>query len=430
MTIIIGLAALLFFLAIGLPVALALALGGGIGLLVQGGPDLLVGILSTAPSSAISSYELLTIPMFLLMAEFMVVSGISHTLFSAISMWTSRLRGGLGLATAITGAAFGAISGSSTAAAATLSTSSIPSMIRQGYEKKFAAGIVAISGTLAMLIPPSIAIIFYGLLSGENIAKLLIAGIVPGILVTITIFITIWVLIWRNPSLAPKGYRTSWRDKVDSLKVAGPFVILFTLVTGLIYLGVATPVESSAMGALGALMLTVLSGKLDRKSFYRAISRACMTSAMIGLIIVCAQLYGTFLTMTGVTQNLVEYTATAGLNPYTILAILVVMYLVLGCFLDQLSILILTVPVVLPLVKSLDFDGIWFGIIIILLAEIGVVTPPVGLNVFVVSRTTKMPVEEVFHGVWPHVIAHILLVIVLIMLPEIILWLPSRMDSW
>lgn len=427
MTLLIGTLALFAFLIIGLPVALSLFLGAGVGLLMLGGVDLLVGLLTTGPPSALSTYELLTIPMFLLMAEFMTVSGISNTLFAAIAAWTGRLRGGLGIATAMTGAAFGAISGSSAAAAATLSTSSVPSMLKAGYERKFTTGVVSISGTLAMLIPPSIAIIFYGLLSGEDVGKLLIAGIIPGAVVTLTIILTIWYLIWRDPSIAPVGSSSSWTEKIQSLKVAGPFFLLFMLVTGLIYLGIATPVESSAMGAFGAFLLTLISGKMDRRSFYHAIRNTCITSAMIGLVVVCAQLFGTFLTMTQATQDLIKLVGEIGWHPMMILFVIVVIYLILGCFLDQLTILILTIPIVLPLIKSLGFDPIWFGIIVILLAEIGVVTPPVGLNVFVVSRVTKIPVEEVFHGVFPHVIAHILAVMLMIAFPAIITWLPSKM---
>lgn len=427
MTLTIGLVALLALIGIGLPVALSLLLGGGIGLLLVGGWPLLKGVLSTAPASALSSYELLTIPMFLLMAEFMVVSGISSNLFNAIATWTSRRRGGLGIATALTGAAFGAISGSSAAAAATLSTTSVPAMERAGYEQRFATGIVSISGTLAMLIPPSIAIIFYGLLSGADIGRLLIAGIVPGILVTLTIAATIWIMILLKPELAPRGQKTTWLQKLQSLKVTAPFILLFGLVTGFIYLGIATPVESSALGATGALLLTLASGKLTLANFRLALVKTCITSAMIGLIIVCAQLYGTFLTITGATQSLIEWVSSAGLHPAIFIGCLMLLYLVLGCFLDQISILILTVPVALPLVVSLGYDPIWFGIIIILLAEVGIVTPPVGLNVFVVSRVTGVPVEKVFSGVYPHVFAHILLIILLVSFPAIIMWLPSHM---
>lgn len=418
---------LLFTLAVGLPVALSLCIAGSVGLLAFGGFDLLTGILVSAPASAVGSYEFLTIPMFLLMAEFMVASGISNSLFSSIACWTGRLPGGLGIATAITGAAFGAISGSSTAAASTLSSSSIPAMVKQGYEPRFAYGIVSISGTLAMLIPPSVAIIFYGLLSGASVAKLLVAGIIPGLLVTLTIILTIWILIWRNPALAPNRRAYTWREKFESVKVAGPFVLLFMMVTGLIYLGIATPVESAALGALGALLYTWYSGRLTWPVFVVALHKTCATSAMIGLIVIGAQVFGYFLTMTGATQGLVGHIATLGLSPYAVLFFVVILYLVLGCFLDQLSILILTVPIVLPLMLKLGFDPIWFGILVIVLAEVGMVTPPVGLNVFVVAKKVNRPVEEVFRGVWPHVIAHVLLVLLFIVFPQIILWLPSTM---
>ncbi|MDZ4176729.1 MAG: TRAP transporter large permease subunit [Hydrogenophaga sp.] len=429
MTLALVVALLLFLLATGLPVAFSLGIAGSVGLMMFGGPDLLVGILSTAPGSAVGSYEFMTIPMFLLMAQFMVASRISETLFSSIATWTGRLPGGLGVATALTGAAFGAISGSSTAAAATLSKSSIPAMMAQGYERRFASGIVSISGTLAMLIPPSVAIIFYGLLSGASVAKLLVAGIIPGLLVVLVIVFTIWLLIWRRPSLAGQATTYTWAQKFASLKVAGPFCALFLLVTGLIYLGIATPVESSAIGALGALVFTVLAGKMTRTVFLQAVARTCATSAMIALIVICAQIFGFFITATGTTQSLVEAVDAAGLSPYTVLAFLVVLYLVLGCFLDQLSILILTIPIALPLVVKLGFDPIWFGILVILLAEVGMVTPPVGLNVFIVSKSANMPVGEVFHGVLPHVVAHVALIALMIVFPQIILWLPSTMGG-
>jgi len=429
MSILLALIILCLLLAIGLPVALSLALAGAFGLWMHSGLDTLLGILVSGPGSAISSYELMTIPMFLLMAEFMTVSGIANSLFGAFAAWTGRMRGGLGVATAVTGAAFGAISGSSTAAAATLSSCSLPSMMLRGYRSDFAAGIVAISGTLAMLIPPSIAVIFYGLLSGADIGKLLIAGIIPGALVTLTIALTIRFLLLRNPGLAPSGTGSTWREKVASLRVAGPFLALFAMVTGFIFTGVATPVESSALGAIGALLLTIAYGRLDLRTLRTSLVNTCITSAMIGLIIVCAQIFGFFLTLTGATQGLIRWVSSSEFSPYTVLAVLIVLYLVLGCFLDQLSILILTVPVVHPLVVSMGFDSIWFGIMIILLAEVGMVTPPVGMNVFIVARANRMPVTDVFRGVAPHVVAHLVLILVFVLFPQLITWLPGRMQD-
>ncbi|TNE36142.1 MAG: TRAP transporter large permease [Alphaproteobacteria bacterium] len=429
MVVAVSIAALLILLAVGCPVAFSLAISGSLGLYLVGGMTLLNGILLTAPASAIGSYEFLTIPMFLLMAEFMIASGVSGSLFNCIARWTGRIPGGLGIATALTGAAFGAISGSSTAAAATLSTTSIPAMVREGYEPSFASGIVSISGTLAMLIPPSVAIIFYGLLSGSSVAALLIAGIIPGLLVTGVVITTIWILLFFNPALARNRQVYSWAEKFKALKVSGPFLGLFMLVTGLIYLGVATPVEASALGALGAMVFTFLNGSLSWKNMRAALVNTIVTSAMIGLIVICAQIFGYFVTVTQITQSLVGFVNGHDLSPYLVIFFLAVLYLILGCFLDQISILILTIPIALPVVLQLGFDPIWFGIIVILLAEVGMVTPPVGLNVFIVAKKTGLPVEKVFAGVWPHVFAHLVLITVLILVPSIILWLPNTMGK-
>ncbi|WP_434050140.1 TRAP transporter large permease [Marinobacter salarius] len=415
---------LFFLLMIGIPVAISLAISGAAGILIANGLDVLLGILSASPGSALTTYELLTVPMFILMAEFMGVSGITNSLFSAVSKWTQKINGGVGIAAVITGAAFGAISGSSTAAAATLGKISTPAMVEQGYTPKMAGSIAAISGTIAMLIPPSIALIFYGLLSGVSIGDLLIAGIVPGILVTLTIAITIKLLLLKNP--VGKSEQTySLKEKIASVKVAGPFILLFAIVTGLIYTGIATPVESSALGALGALLLALKSGNLGSKAFKQALINTSCISAMIGLIIVCAHIFGYFITMTGVTRNLVNYVGALDVSPYFVLFLLVILYLVLGLFLDLISILILTIPVVLPVVVALGFDPIWFGVIVILLSEIGIVTPPVGMNVFIVAKVADVPVRDLFSGVIPYILMLLGLISILIAFPEIVLWLPS-----
>lgn len=424
MIIVIPFLLLFFLLMIGIPVAISLAISGALGILMANGLDVLLGILSASPGSALTTYELLTVPMFILMAEFMGVSGITNSLFSAVSKWTQKIDGGVGIAAVLTGAAFGAISGSSTAAAATLGKISTPAMVEQGYTPKMAGSIAAISGTIAMLIPPSIALIFYGLLSGVSIGDLLIAGIIPGILVTLTIAITIKLLLLKNP-VGKSDQSYSLKEKIASVKVAGPFILLFGIVTGLIYTGIATPVESSALGALGALILALKSGNLGSQAFKQALINTSCISAMIGLIIVCAHIFGYFITMTGVTRNLVNYVGALDVSPYFILFLLVILYLVLGLFLDLISILILTIPVVLPVVIALGFDPIWFGVIVILLSEIGIVTPPVGMNVFVVAKVANIPVRDLFSGVIPYILMLLGLIAVLIAFPQIILWLPS-----
>lgn len=414
-------------LGLGMPVAFALAAAGSAGLYWIGGTDALTGIVTTTPLSTAGTYELISVPLFILMAEFVILSGVADNLFKAATCWVGRLPGGLAMATALAGAGFGAISGSSTASAATLSSTTIPAMLKAGYEPQLAGGVVAISGTLAMLIPPSIALVLFGIIADVSISQLLVAGVIPGLLVTATIMATVWYLVWRVPARAPLGSAYTWRDKFTSLKVVGPMLVLFMAVTGVIYTGVATPTEASGIGAFGAFVLALKAGTVNRKTLPAALMRALQASTMIVMIIVCAKIFGYFFSLTQSTQQIVAWVGGLDTSRWVIMALILFGYIVLGCLMDQIAILILTVPVVLPLIKSLGFDPVWFGVVIVVTAEIGLVTPPVGLNVFVVSRYTGRPLSEVFAGVWPHVLAHLALLVVLVAFPQIILWLPSTM---
>ncbi|MEP9347658.1 TRAP transporter large permease [Xanthobacter sp. KR7-225] len=415
-------------LAIGMPVGFAMAVSGAVGLLVTAGTVATVGVLETTPFSVTNSYELIAIPMFILMAELVVASGIADGLFHAMSVWIGRLKGGLAVATALAGAGFGAISGSSTASAAALSATSIPAMMRAGYEPRFSCGVVAISGTLAMLIPPSIALVLYGIIAEVSIADLLIGGVIPGILVTFAIIATIYVLLWHDPSLAPAGHSYSWREKLVALKQVGPMLVLLFLVTGVIYVGIATPTEAAALGAFGALLLTLAVGKLTYKTLRHVLARSARATCMILMIVIGAHIFGFFLTLTQVTQMTVAFITSLDVSPYVVIALIVLVYIILGCFMDQLAILILTVPIAVPAIKALGFDPVWFGVIVVVTAEVGMVTPPLGLNVFVVSRYSGRPLEEIFAGIAPHVIAHLLVIAALIAWPGLVLWLPSTMN--
>jgi C4-dicarboxylate transporter, DctM subunit len=420
---------LLFLLGTGFPVAFAMLVAGSFGLYMIGGIPFLSGYLETTPLSVALSYELVTVPMFLLMAELVILSGIANSLFRAIAMWFGRVPGGLGIATAFAGAAFGAISGSSTAAAATLSATSVPAMAEHNYEMRMATGIVAISGTLAMLIPPSIILIIYGFVSGVSIGKLLVAGVIPGILAALTIAGTILLLVYLKPERAPRGERYSWGERFNSMKVAGPFMLLFMTVTGVIYLGVATPTEASALGAAGALLLTIVSRRFTFAGLALAVGKATRTTCMIIMIISGAHVFGYFFTMTQTSQDIIHLVGSLDVPRYVAMLMILSFYLVLGCFFDQLTIIILTVPVVLPLVVLLGYDPIWFGVIVVLTAEVGMVTPPLGLNVFVVAKYSGIPPGEVFAGTAPHVVAHLLLILVLLAFPDLVLWAPSMMSN-
>jgi tripartite ATP-independent transporter DctM subunit len=377
----------------------------------------------------VSSYELITIPMFLLMADLVLLSGVADDLFQTASAWVGRIPGGLGMATALAGAGFGAICGTSTASAATLSSTSLPAMIRQGYEPKMAAGVVAISGALSMLLPTSVALVIFGLLAEVNIGKLLISGIIPAILITITIMATIYLLVWLDPSRAPRTVSVPWSERFSLLWQVSPMVALFSVVTGTIYLGIATPTEASAFGAFGAFVLAIVKGKITPTTLYHTLLRASHGTCMIVMILVGASIFGYFFTLTHVTQDLVAWVGSLPTSRWVIIALILCGYIVLGSFMDQIAILVLTVPIVIPLIKTLGFDPIWFGVIKIVTAEVGMITPPVGLNCFIVARYANRPVSEVFHGTFPHFIAHLIVIAVLVAFPSIILWLPSHMGN-
>lgn len=424
-----GSALLVILLAIGLPVAFAMFVAGAAGLWFVGGFDIMMGLIKTTPRSSIASYELITIPMFILMAEFIIISKIADELFDATAIWVGRTPGGLGVATVLAGALFGAISGSSTASAATLSSTSIPAMMRQGYSLRFAGGIVATTGTLAMLIPPSIALVLYGIIAEVSIGRLLIAGIVPGILIAVVLMAVILVMSLVRPAQVPAGQAHSIRLKLRMLKVTGPMLALFAMVTGVLYLGITTPTEAAALGAFGAFVLAALRRRLTVDGFFKVLSNTARISCMIGLIIIAAHLFGYFFTLTQTTQAIADWIIGLNASPYMVLFILLIIYIILGCFLDQVAILILTVPVVLPIVVGIGFDPLWFGIMVVITAEVGMITPPMGMNVFVVARYTGRPVHEIFAGVIPFVVAVLGMIVIFAVWPEIIMWAPNRMAN-
>jgi tripartite ATP-independent transporter DctM subunit len=427
MTLAMVMVALFALLAIGVPVGFAMGVSGALGLLVGFGPNVLLGVLETTPISALNSYELITIPMFLLMAEMVLISGVADDLFKTAAAWFGRIPGGLGIATTLAGAGFGAICGTSTASAATLSATSLPSMIKQGYEPRMAAGIVAISGTLAMLLPTSVALIIFALLAEVNVAKLLMSGIIPAMVVTATIITTILFLVWQDPSRAPRAPRVPFRERLILLKGVGPMLLLFMVVTGAIFSGLATPTEASSVGAFGGFILAITRARPSAKQLLHGFERAAIGSCMIAMILMGASIFGYFFTLSHVTQDLVAFVGGLDVSRWLIIVLILAMYIVLGSFMDQVAILVLTVPIVLPLVKSLGFDPIWFGVVKIVTAEVGMITPPIGLNCFIVARYSGRPVTEVFRGTLPHFVAHLVAIAIMVAFPQIVLWLPSHM---
>ncbi|MBN8890260.1 MAG: C4-dicarboxylate ABC transporter permease [Rhodospirillales bacterium 70-18] len=428
----IGISLLLFALiGMGIPLAFALGASGCLGVWLIGGFDPMLAFLTTTPVTTAGTYELMTIPMFVLMAEFVIVSGVAEELFDTIDAWTRHLRGGLGISTVLTGAGFSSICGSSAAAAATLASTAIPQMRRHGYDMKLATGLTAIVGTLSSMIPPANGLIIYGVLSGADLGKLLIAGIIPGMIGVVVLTVTLQVLIRRNPALIRE--RTDpqpplW-TRIRMLSRVLPMTLLFLVVVGVMYFGIGTPTEASAMGAVGALLITAQRRRLNWTSLYKALRATARISAMITMVITGALLFGYFLTMSQATQTLTTAIGDLPTSRWVIIALLLAIKLLLGCFMDQVALLVLTVPITLPIVVQLGFDPIWYGIVLALTSEIGLVTPPIGLNVYIVGRYAGVPVDGVFRGVFPFMLAMLLYLVVLTAFPAIALWLPGLMQN-
>lgn len=420
-------ALLLAQILLRVPVAFAIAFSGIVGIWWLNDLDVVIGVLGVSLASAAGSYSLSAIPLFILMAQLVLASGVLGELFESAKVIVGRTRGGTGMAAIGAGSMFAAVSGSSTAAAATLAHTSSSQMIAQGYSPRLAAGLVAVTGTLAAMVPPSILLVFYAITAEQSVGKVLVAGFVPGFLVAVSLIATLFILIRLNPSLAPSGERFSWTEKIIGLKVMAPVVFLFATVVGTIYFGLATPTEAAALGCLGGLILMAVRRKLNLDNIRQALLSTTSSSVMILFIIVGAHIFGHFLVETQATPRMIEAIGQLPVSPFFIMLMIVLLYIVLGFFMDQIAIIALTVPIVVPLIISLGYDPIWFGVLVILLAEIGLVTPPLGLNVFVVARSSNLSVEEVFKGVIPFVLAVLFVALLILILPEIVLFVPNSM---
>jgi len=419
---------MLLFLFTGMPVAFALAVAGAIGLYLFDGMDTMLGLLGTVPFRSAAHYTLSTVPMFILMAQFISVSGIVDDVFTAAQRWLERLPGGLAITTIFAAAGMAAMSGSSTASAATLSTMAVPQMVKHGYSPRIATGVVTIAGTLAIMIPPSIAFVLYGIITETSIGRLLIAGIIPGILTAAMYCITIVIWSKVSPGSMPAStIRHSWKARVDSLRNLWPFMILASIVIGSMYGGIATPTEAAALGAFGSLLIPLVMGRMSVTKFKTAVMLTMRSTTMIFAIIIGAMIFGYFLTITESTQSLIAWIGELDVNRWVIMLFIVALYLVLGCIMDQVAIILVTLPLVFPLIVSLGFDPIWFGVICTKTAEIGMATPPVGMNAYVVSATTKVPLEDVFRGTGPLLATDMLALAVLLAFPALSTWLPSTM---
>ncbi|ALC85811.1 C4-dicarboxylate ABC transporter permease [Bacillus sp. FJAT-22090] len=428
MSVAIPLILLLLFLAFGMPIAFALGIAGSIGLLINSGWDSFLGIMQTAPYDSVKSFIMTSIPMFILMASLMTVSGIMKDLFQAAYKWLGKLPGGLGIATVFAGAMMASVSGSSQASAAAMSKAAAPEMKKYKYDTAFTMGVVSMAGTLAVMIPPSIILILYGILTETGVGSLLIAGIIPGILTAIGYIIVIFVWVKFKPEIAPKiEINPTMKEKFVALKNIWPMLIIILAVIGGIYSGLVTATEAGAMGAFITLVVVFIMGRMNLNKFGEALTDTIKSTTMIMTIIIGAHIFSYFLTLTQSTQRIVGIVEGLDTSKYWILAIIIIIYLILGFFMDQIAILILTLPLTFPIITSLGFDPVWFGIIVTKTVEIGLVTPPVGMNVFVATGAAGVKTAEGFKGVTWFVIMDLFILVLLILMPFITLWLPELM---
>jgi C4-dicarboxylate transporter DctM subunit len=424
----IGFVVLFILMLLRVPVGMAMGLVGvtGYAYLVGAGPALkLVGQTSMR---TVTDYTFGVIPMFILMGAFVYISGVSRELFRAANTLVGHLRGGLGFATVIACGGFAAISGSSVATAATFSAVAYPEMRRYGYPQSFSTGVIAAGGTLGAMLPPSTVLAVYGIITQQDIGKLFIAGVLPGILAMSMYVMTIALIVMVRPKFLPAGIPSSLGERLQGLRDIWAPLVLFAFVIGGLYGGVFTPTEAGGVGASGAFILGVVRRRLSWAQTREALLLATRTAAAVFTVLIGALLFGYFLTITQTPQKVTEFLTSLGVGNYGVLALIMVMYLVLGCLMDAMAMIILTVPIIFPVVTALGFDPIWFGVIIVMTVELGLIHPPVGMNVFVIKSVVKdVTFTTIFKGVLPFVATDILRLIVLISFPVIATYLPSRM---
>jgi C4-dicarboxylate transporter DctM subunit len=427
---IIGVVLLLVLFLLRMPVAYVMALVGLLGFSYMTSLGGAFRLIAKDFFNLFANYDLTVIPMFVLMGSIAFHSGMSRRLYDTAYKFLGQLRGGLALATIVACAGFAAMCGSTNAEAAAMGRVTLPEMKRYKYDPSLATGCVASAGSLGILIPPSTILIIYGILTQESIGRLFAAGILPGLLLTALFALTIHILCRRNPALAPPGAKATWKERFLSLSGIGEMLILFALVMGGIFFGFFTPTEGGAAGAAGATVLALVRRQLTWRRFLDSLVDTTRTTAMVFLIVTGATIFGRFMAVTRIPSELGAWVGGLPFPPYIIMGFIILGYLIGGCFMDSLALITLTIPVLYPVIRTLGFDSIWFGVIIVLVGEMGVITPPVGINVYVIKGVAPdVPLETIFRGIFPFLAALIVCVTILIAFPQIALFLPSFM-TW
>jgi len=414
-----------FLLAFGIEIAPAMGIVAGLGLIFFVNQPM--DYFARAAFDIMNSFTFTAIPLFVFMGTIYATTGIVGGLFRGAEKMFGNVPGSLASAMIVANAIFGAISGSSLAAAATFGRICFPEMEKAGYDPKMSLGAIAISGTLSVLIPPSLIMIVYGGWQDVSVARLFAGGVVPGILLALFFIITVTILVLHNPRLAPKTTRQfTLKEKLTAIWDLLPFIVVITLVLGTTFTGIMTPTESASLGAFLSIVLALLFRQMTYKALKESMLSAVNISAMIAFVLFTARMLGQVFQYIGLTEATASFMTNLDLSKYTMLTIICILYLILGCFFDSLSMLVLTLPFVAPIVKNLGFDFIWFGVVYVVLAEIGLVTPPFGLNLFVLKGVVpKYEITYIFAGTVPFLIPTCILLVLMILFPDLVLWLPN-----
>lgn len=430
---IIGILLMILMFLTRMPVAFVMATVGFVGFSIVITTDAGLVLLSRNIYETFDSYDLTTIPLFILMGQLGFNSGISKRLYDAGYKFLGSIRGGLAMATVAACTAFGAVCGSSPATAATMATVGLPEMKRYNYNDELATGSVASGGGIGMIMPPSVVLIIYGILTEQSIGALFVAGIFPALLVTLLFIICIYIRCRISPDQGPRGEHFSWPQKLRSLLGLTETLIVFVLVIGGIFIGLFTPTEAAAIGAFGVLLIAMIRRQITWQGFVNSLKETLRTSCMVLMLIAGAVIFGKFLAVTRIPFEIAGWVSGLEISPVLVLGVILLIYFFGGCFMDALAFVTLTVPIFFPVVMELGYDPIWFGIIIVMVTEMGVITPPVGINVYVVYGVAKnvledgVALEKIFKGIIPFLIAIIVGVLILILFPQIIMYLPNLM---
>jgi C4-dicarboxylate transporter DctM subunit len=423
-------AAMMLLIALRMPIAIALFLGGAAGFAMLAGIEPLLGLLNEAPYSRVATHSLTIIPLFILMGQFAARGGISQALYRSARAWFGHYRGGIAMATIGGCAAFGAICGSSVATGATMASIAMPEMRRYGYSGALATGSLAAGGTLGILIPPSLILVIYAILTESSLAHLFVAAIIPGAIAVIGYAAAIGVYVRINASAGPAAEREDWSLRIGSLQAVWPVVVIFVVVIGGIYQGVFTPTEGAAVGAAATGLLSWTVGNMRLDGIKDALLDTARLTGMIFLILIGAEFYSSFLALSQLPQALAGWIADLGWPSLAIIILIVVIYLILGCVMDTIAMILVTIPVFLPVILKLQFGlseealVVWFGIMVLTVAEVGLITPPIGINVFVInSMAPDVPMTETFKGIVPFFLSDLVRIAIIIAVPTTTTWL-------